>query len=66
MTVSIKVDDSGIVQTINYRAMEGESWVQISEEEIPEVTEEGVSVEYHWDGTTMTAETSQNADDEIV
>lgn len=66
MTVSIRVDNSGKVTTINQKGITGEGWIQLEDIEIPEITEDNVSTEYYWDGDSVTVETTTVSTDETI
>jgi len=63
MTKSIKTDGSGRIMTIYNGSKSGDEWAQIPDSEWPNVTEDNVSVDYHYDGETVTAETGPIPED---
>lgn len=57
MTVSIKVNDDGSVQTVYHGQRTGDGWTQLADEDMPTVGEDNVSKSYYWDGETLVVET---------
>ncbi len=67
--ISIKLDDdSNWIRTIYRGIRQEDEWIQIDESELPEITEDNVSVKYFYDAEndTITAETTKNEDTELL
>jgi hypothetical protein len=63
MTKSIKTDDNGRVVTIFNGTKSGSGWTKIPDDEWPSVTEDNVSVDYHYDGAEVTVDTEPIPED---
>lgn len=67
MTISIKTNDDGKVQTIYHGERSGDNWVQLPDDALPTVSGDNVSKTYWYDGETLTVETEAiRSDDELV
>jgi len=58
MTKSIKTNENGRIVTVYNGTRSGNEWTQIPDSEWPEATEDNVSVDYHYDGTAVSVETT--------
>jgi len=61
--ISIKVTDSGKVQTINHSERSGDEWITLSDDALPTVSENNVAKTYWWDGSELTVETATISED---
>jgi len=63
MTKSIKTDDNGRIVTVYNGTKSDSEWTQIRDSEWPEVTEDNVLVDYHYNGTAVSVETTPIPED---
>jgi hypothetical protein len=65
VTISIKVNSNGKVQTI-YQGDRSGNWAQLPDDELPTVSEDNVSKTYWYDGEALRVETEPlPADDDL-
>jgi len=64
MTISIKTNDDGKVQSIYQGELAGDNWVQLPDEALPSVSQDNISKIYWYDGQSLTVETEPIPEDD--